>query len=822
MYGGGTISKIVKAMKCIKGLNKGLFRLISLALVLAVVITSAGSGIVHAAPGWYDPDWSYRRQVTIDHTEVTDVDDPSTTYADFPLLVYATGLSNIRADGADIRFTSSDGITELPREIESYSGGTLYAWVKVNLTKDSGDSTDDVIYMYYGNAAATEPAPDSTYGTQNVWDSNYNMVQHMNDADFNDSTMNNNDGTDDGTSDTSGQLGQARSFDGINDSVSWSSTSFNFDYDDAFVFHYWQKTAVGGDYPLAKGDTNKGYCAKTQGDGDIDVFMDVDGAPRELKRRVNAGAGDNSWHHVVITYDGSRDVSGLRVYVDGSEPTTQATANTVNAGDSMATTLNFYLGRNSGDTAAWYNGALDEVRISSIARSADWIATEYNNQNSPGTFCIVGSEEEVDTTPPTVTNVTSAKADGIYTTGEVIDITITFSEAVTVTGSPYLELETGDTDRNAAYQSGTGTTTLTFRYTAQAGDTSDDLDYKATNSLKLDGGTIKDAAGNDATLTLAAPGQANSLGANKALVIDANAPDIASVTTPADGATYNSASMPITFSGQVGDDANGAGMDANSATFYIKKGSEYWNGTSWTTITWLATTHAATTDGSEVAWTDAITLPSWTDGQTYEVKAKTTDKAGNTFEGTAVTFTYDTTAPTITSGTVADDNSYIDVAFSEGVYNTDGGSGALETTDFSWTFTQGSGTATNVTIASLKTTGGEDLSGGESTIRVILTVTGTPNGQETIEVKPAADSIYDKAGNAASTTTTTGAKNLNVTSVLPGDANSDGNINALDITKVERIITGLDTETPGADANQDGNINALDITKVELIITGLG
>jgi len=63
---------------------------------------------------------------------------------------------------------------------------------------------------------------------------------------------------------------------------------------------------------------------------------------------------------------------------------------------------------------------------------------------------------------------------------------------------------------------------------------------------------------------------------------------------------------------------------------------------------------------------------------------------------------------------------------------------------------------------------------------------------------------------------------VNVTSVLPGDANGDGNVNALDITKVERIIAGLDAETPGADANQDGNINALDITKIERIIAGLG
>jgi len=78
-------------------------------------------------------------------------------------------------------------------------------------------------------------------------------------------------------------------------------------------------------------------------------------------------------------------------------------------------------------------------------------------------------------------------------------------------------------------------------------------------------------------------------------------------------------------------------------------------------------------------------------------------------------------------------------------------------------------------------------------------------------------------GNASAeeiTTTWTG-DSIDITSVLPGDANGDGSINALDITKVERIIAGLDTQTPGADANQDGNVNALDITKVERKIAGL-
>ncbi|MBA7581266.1 hypothetical protein ES708_23168 [subsurface metagenome] len=57
--------------------------------------------------------------------------------------------------------------------------------------------------------------------------------------------------------------------------------------------------------------------------------------------------------------------------------------------------------------------------------------------------------------------------------------------------------------------------------------------------------------------------------------------------------------------------------------------------------------------------------------------------------------------------------------------------------------------------------------------------------------------------------------------VEPGDANGDGVINVLDITKVVRIILALDAETLGSDANEDGEVNVLDITKIVRIILGL-
>ncbi len=114
--------------------------------------------------------------------------------------------------------------------------------------------------------------------------------------------------------------------------------------------------------------------------------------------------------------------------------------------------------------------------------------------------------------PVTVTNVTSSTANGTYTTGAVIPIQVSFSDVVTVTGTPQLALNSGGT---ASYVSGAGTVTLTFNYTVGAGQSSVDLDYTSTSALT---GTIN-GPGAAAVLTLPAPGTAGSLGANKNIVI---------------------------------------------------------------------------------------------------------------------------------------------------------------------------------------------------------------------------------------------------------------------------------------------------------------
>jgi|CXWL01.1.fsa_nt_gi hypothetical protein len=164
-----------------------------------------------------------------------------------------------------------------------------------------------------------------------------------------------------------------------------------------------------------------------------------------------------------------------------------------------------------------------------------------------------------DGTPPTVTGVTSSTPNGPYNAGDVISIQMAFSETVLVTGNPTLTLETGAVDRTATYQSGSGSTSLTFTYTVSAGDTSADLDYTSANALALAGGTIRDLATNNATLTLPAPAGAGSLGNNKNLVIDTTAPNVT-------GATANGSYRTAGFSQSI------AATDTNGISTYGASG----------------------------------------------------------------------------------------------------------------------------------------------------------------------------------------------------------------------------------------------------------
>ena len=219
-------------------------------------------------------------------------------------------------------------------------------------------------------------------------------------------------------------------------------------------------------------------------------------------------------------------------------------------------TLTFNYLVQSGDSS----GDLDYLSTSALTLNGGTIRDSANiNANislpAPGSSNSLGANKNIiiSTTNPVVSIVSSPNANGAYHAGNSIAITVKFSEPVSVTGTPRIQLETGTTDRQVNYASGSGTNTLTFNYLVQSGDSTNDLDYLSATSLTLNGGTIKDTATNtkNASLTLPAPGALNSLGANKNILIDTASPVVTNVTATTANGAYNAGdtiAITITFS----------------------------------------------------------------------------------------------------------------------------------------------------------------------------------------------------------------------------------------------------------------------------------
>ena len=115
-----------------------------------------------------------------------------------------------------------------------------------------------------------------------------------------------------------------------------------------------------------------------------------------------------------------------------------------------------------------------------------------------------------DTTAPAISSIaitsdtgdddSSFDDDGVYGIDDSIKVTVTFSENVSVTGSPQLELDIGGSGKAASYESVTATNVV-FSYTVAEGVSDDDGIAIGANKLTLNGGSIKDAADNAADLS---------------------------------------------------------------------------------------------------------------------------------------------------------------------------------------------------------------------------------------------------------------------------------------------------------------------------------
>lgn len=357
--------------------------------------------LVVESSAWYDYEWNYRRELTTDSSKIFEDE------TDAVVRIEINGADNIftnaQADGDDILFTASDGITKLDHFIEVFDNSNQYfvAFVRIpSLDKDANST----FYLYYGNSTC-----ENQEATTDVFNSNYGLFYDMNQADPVDRTINGRSyygdvGDPAGNTDTYG-------------------TEVQFDGDDAWNLQdidYWEQewsirthSAVfktGADITtrqtiLAEGGGTNGcllyirdskiyarWWSESKGWGGDHLVTDTT-APGVA---ADGTISTNTAYYVTIVYSYPGNYS---FYVNGVEQDTAvATTVAINAhggNGGIAYTGTYSKDFDNGSASGQYfTGDIREVVITDDAWSLNRHKTWYNNAADNSNFWTVGAESE--------------------------------------------------------------------------------------------------------------------------------------------------------------------------------------------------------------------------------------------------------------------------------------------------------------------------------------------------------------------------------------------------------------------------------------------
>jgi RHS repeat-associated protein len=360
-----------------------------------VVVTVGGvasNGVWFTFNDTYGNGYQYRQTIVLGHANV-----PNTDQTNFPVLIsgvysYLANVSNgglvQSANGYDIVFCSDpEGANPLNYETDTYdpATGTVNFWVSIPTLSHTADT---IIYLFYGNSSITSDQSNKTA----VWDANYVGVWHLPNGTTltaNDSTSNGRNGTLSGVTATAGQVDGGASFNGS--SVITIPTIGSLT--GPFTIEEWASPgSTSGTLGLfgSRSPSDESFDAKlTSGL----IHADIGSGSGWLNTSADASFSYsvNSWHDFVYAVSDT----GYQIFADGAS---------IGSGSFSGTPLLFDSNHileigGTGYGGEEFVGAIDEVRVSSTIRSADWIATEYANESSPSTFYTVEGQATPNSAP---------------------------------------------------------------------------------------------------------------------------------------------------------------------------------------------------------------------------------------------------------------------------------------------------------------------------------------------------------------------------------------------------------------------------------------
>ncbi|MDF9621061.1 DUF2341 domain-containing protein [Pseudomonas entomophila] len=346
--------------------------------LILTLLLCLGFALPGSASAWWQDDWLYRKQIAVDTTP----QGASLTQAlgRTALLVRLhTGnftFDGVSETGADIRFVGADDKTVLNHHVEQFDPlmGMALVWVDVPRI-EPGQRQD--IWMYYGNAKA-----QATNG-QPSFDADYTALYHFDGAGPRDASPYGN------------QLqGQAVAVDGVIGRAIQlggqalqlpASASLQLPAGAAFTFSTWlrQDQAVGEQLLLARREAGHSLLlGLAQGV----AFVEVDGQRASANQALTAG----QWQHLALVGEGG----SLSLLVDGQPVARLAVSLAAFTG---ALGIGGDLPASEGTPASGFApfvGALDELRISRVARSQASLQADVLAQGAESRLVAYGVDEE--------------------------------------------------------------------------------------------------------------------------------------------------------------------------------------------------------------------------------------------------------------------------------------------------------------------------------------------------------------------------------------------------------------------------------------------
>ena len=290
----------------------------------------------------------------------------SATVKDFPVLVRLNkdffDFGNAKADGADLRFSTKNG-EPLAYQIDEWDpvGGTAAVWVRIPVIQGN---TRQEIKLHWGKAdAASESNGKAVFNESN----GYLSVFHLGDAAKDE--VGSLEVKDTGTTATAGIVGGARHFPGKagvsgGDKIATLPTGASPHSSEA-----WFRTSTPNSTIVGWGNEQEYGKVVMQFISPPRISMDCYFSRGSVASEGRIALGE--WTHVVHTYQENESL----VYVNGQLAGSNTKDHVPMAIKSPA---RFWIG-------GWYDnytfvGDLDEVRISSVTRPAEWARLQYENQ----------------------------------------------------------------------------------------------------------------------------------------------------------------------------------------------------------------------------------------------------------------------------------------------------------------------------------------------------------------------------------------------------------------------------------------------------------